>query len=234
VIRRDSTEAELDALEEVGRRLAGFEPSLNAEWLDGAYAALLCGPLVPEGPADVMQRLLDDVFDRSFGDPEDVALALSTLDARWATLRSQLDPELLWQNPDALQLSPFLLLPDEEGGFPLGHDWARGFLAVAEDPQWGWSAASEPAVVEAALGPMRALLLDPEALQTWVAEHYSGQAPSRDQLVDDALYAAQDLRLWWFDNAPRTAPRRVERTPGRNDLCPCGSGKKYKKCHGAN
>jgi uncharacterized protein YecA (UPF0149 family) len=20
---------------------------------------------------------------------------------------------------------------------------------------------------------------------------------------------------------------------GRNDLCPCGSGKKYKKCHGA-
>ena len=21
---------------------------------------------------------------------------------------------------------------------------------------------------------------------------------------------------------------------GRNDKCPCGSGKKYKKCHGAN
>jgi uncharacterized protein YecA (UPF0149 family) len=21
-------------------------------------------------------------------------------------------------------------------------------------------------------------------------------------------------------------------TPGRNDACPCGSGKKYKKCHG--
>ena len=21
---------------------------------------------------------------------------------------------------------------------------------------------------------------------------------------------------------------------GRNDLCPCGSGKKYKKCHGEN
>jgi uncharacterized protein YecA (UPF0149 family) len=21
---------------------------------------------------------------------------------------------------------------------------------------------------------------------------------------------------------------------GRNDLCPCGSGKKYKKCHGAD
>jgi preprotein translocase subunit SecA len=24
-----------------------------------------------------------------------------------------------------------------------------------------------------------------------------------------------------------------ERAIGRNDPCPCGSGKKYKKCHGA-
>jgi len=26
---------------------------------------------------------------------------------------------------------------------------------------------------------------------------------------------------------------RKEAEPGRNDPCPCGSGKKYKKCHGA-
>jgi preprotein translocase subunit SecA len=28
------------------------------------------------------------------------------------------------------------------------------------------------------------------------------------------------------------APIRVEKTPGRNDPCYCGSGKKYKFCHG--
>ena len=27
-------------------------------------------------------------------------------------------------------------------------------------------------------------------------------------------------------------PIRVEKAPGRNDPCPCGSGKKYKHCHG--
>jgi preprotein translocase subunit SecA len=27
--------------------------------------------------------------------------------------------------------------------------------------------------------------------------------------------------------------RRDEPKVGRNDPCPCGSGKKYKKCHGA-
>jgi preprotein translocase subunit SecA len=30
-----------------------------------------------------------------------------------------------------------------------------------------------------------------------------------------------------------TAPRRTGEKVGRNDECPCGSGKKYKKCHGA-
>jgi preprotein translocase subunit SecA len=35
-------------------------------------------------------------------------------------------------------------------------------------------------------------------------------------------------------SATATAPRRATNEVGRNDLCPCGSGKKYKKCHGAN
>ena len=28
-------------------------------------------------------------------------------------------------------------------------------------------------------------------------------------------------------------PVRKKQTVGRNDPCPCGSGKKYKNCHGA-
>ena len=31
-------------------------------------------------------------------------------------------------------------------------------------------------------------------------------------------------------NAQASAPKKAE--VGRNDPCPCGSGKKYKKCHG--
>ena len=34
------------------------------------------------------------------------------------------------------------------------------------------------------------------------------------------------------DVAVATAPVRVEQKIGRNELCPCGSGKKYKHCHG--
>lgn len=31
---------------------------------------------------------------------------------------------------------------------------------------------------------------------------------------------------------PKTKPVRVEKKVGRNEVCPCGSGKKYKQCHG--
>lgn len=34
------------------------------------------------------------------------------------------------------------------------------------------------------------------------------------------------------ERAPAPAPIRSAPLPGRNDPCPCGSGKKYKKCHG--
>ena len=33
---------------------------------------------------------------------------------------------------------------------------------------------------------------------------------------------------------PKREPIRVQKTVGRNDPCPCGSGKKYKNCHGRN
>ncbi|MBN1107396.1 MAG: preprotein translocase subunit SecA [Bacteroidales bacterium] len=34
------------------------------------------------------------------------------------------------------------------------------------------------------------------------------------------------------DKERKTEPVRVDKKVGRNDLCPCGSGKKYKHCHG--
>jgi preprotein translocase subunit SecA len=35
-----------------------------------------------------------------------------------------------------------------------------------------------------------------------------------------------------IEEAPATVVKREADKVGRNDPCPCGSGKKYKKCHG--
>jgi len=47
----------------------------------------------------------------------------------------------------------------------------------------------------------------------------------------------RELAAMQFTSATGTSePAQASKGPkvGRNDLCPCGSGKKYKKCHGAN
>ena len=52
---------------------------------------------------------------------------------------------------------------------------------------------------------------------------------SKPELVGETNGAAlQDMR-----ELQKPMPVRVENKVGRNDPCPCGSGKKYKNCHGA-
>jgi preprotein translocase subunit SecA len=42
----------------------------------------------------------------------------------------------------------------------------------------------------------------------------------------------EDLDVMALGDQPAQQPVRVEKTPGRNEPCFCGSGKKYKLCHG--
>jgi len=65
-------------------------------------------------------------------------------------------------------------------------------------------------------------------------EQHQDMSKYREQKVDlndpnQQAAAAQDTR-----ERPRREPIRAEKTVGRNDPCPCGSGKKYKNCHGRN
>ena len=48
------------------------------------------------------------------------------------------------------------------------------------------------------------------------------------QKTDIMRAGSQDTR----DRQQKHQPVRVEKTVGRNDPCPCGSGKKYKNCCG--
>jgi preprotein translocase subunit SecA len=65
------------------------------------------------------------------------------------------------------------------------------------------------------------------------------QPPRRSQGVATKAAAGSGFQGNSEDNpeipAPRPVPQTVRTGPkvGRNDLCPCGSGKKYKNCHGA-
>ena len=47
------------------------------------------------------------------------------------------------------------------------------------------------------------------------------------------LQKEQNLVYSAGDSTPAVPAKRETAKVGRNDLCPCGSGKKFKKCHGS-
>lgn len=251
---RRHSEAELVAFEHTCMRLAGFDHALTPYHIDGWLTALACGPVRP--PAQTWLPLLaGDAFDRAFADPPDRAQALAALQRRLDVLHDELDAEALLARPDVLRLAPYFdewdeedrqRLVDEDGLPPADAEamlpgvlWAAGVLGGLEAVQSLWRLPEGDEEFDAAwseiVGDIEALLLEPGSDdEPAAAEARSADAPlSRDEQLTDACFALQDLRVFVLDHGPRPEQRRVQAPAGRNDPCPCGSGRKYKKCHGA-
>jgi hypothetical protein len=74
--------------------------------------------------------------------------------------------------------------------------------------------------------------LDPLNPQSEYADHFLDYF--QDQMMTDPAYVARlQSHYELFKRTLRKGPPSYSR-PGRNALCPCGSGMKYKKCCGAN
>src|ERR1700761_7393263 len=230
-----NTDAELDRLQQLCEQLAGFDERISLEWLDGAMKALAAGPRAH---------------------PQSDREAAAVLQSRWAVLLKQLDPELLMDAVDELRLAPVMLEWTDEDKAKLVEDgtieagsedeeipqtgevWAHGFMDVVQQFPEEWPAPEEESEMaeafDEALARIALLTLpNPEELAKEREAMFPGETMERDDLIQEALYAAQDLRCYWVQNAPRPQTRVVGNVPGRNDPCHCGSGKKFKKCHGA-
>ena len=150
-------------------------------------------------------------------------------------------------HPEALDtLGAILDLPPEErepgdtDNLPAyAQVWALGFMYAVEAWPEEWQPprdADAAAMVDAALENIVALT-EGDAGEPAVSMYQEDGPPSvsneRLDAVGAAIWAVYDLRQMWRSIGPRIDPVRKAAEPGRNDPCPCGSGKKYKKCHGA-
>ena len=75
---------------------------------------------------------------------------------------------------------------------------------------------------------------EPQEVRQAAPEQHEDMSKYQEQKQDlsdpnQQAAAAQDTR-----EKPKREPIRAQKTVGRNDPCPCGSGKKYKNCHGRN
>jgi uncharacterized protein len=145
----------------------------------------------------------------------------------WAQIAAELTPQ------EKAQLEKEALVIGSPVWPELGAFWAAGFLHVVDHWAEDWSIEDDEdaqAILDDCLQVIEALTLGHDELSD------EERALSRDELVGRAIWAVYDLRDLWRERPAKRAqkPRRVAQKPERNDACYCGSGKKYKHCHGAN
>ncbi|WOI44493.1 UPF0149 family protein [Acidovorax sp. BLS4] len=137
-------------------------------------------------------------------------------------------------------------LPEEERAEMAGQDipsfgqvWALGFMFAVENWPEEWAAPRDKDAAQWLDGALENIVVLTED-DTGKPEHnlYAEDGPAsvseaRLESFSEAVWAVYDLRQLWKSIGPRVEAVRRADTPGRNDPCSCGSGKKYKKCCGA-
>ena len=221
------------------------------EFCEGFLAALVCCRrsigadefldvlLDPEGFADAAQR--------------DAFLALwqrrhEAVNAALAAEVQELSDEAAY-HPDWVEVRGAVLALSEAERADMGDDaqdipafaqvWALGFMYAVENWPQEWVAPRDKEAARAVEAAMAAIVAltedDPGPCE--LAPFSDDDAPTMSQARMDAfalaIWAVYDLFDVWRSLGPRVETVRKDSSVGRNDPCPCGSGQKYKKCHGA-
>lgn len=175
----------------------------------------LAGPLVSEldlyGPREVMDEIREafrlGLVDESLIEMKHINKTLAKGDARWQNTLANLPPTSIADTVE--ELEQWWCYQDGAGGFEDAADYEY-------DEDYG----SDDDDLANGMRTMMSRLDDPLALDGEI----------QDALDDDAIDAP-------FDNRPAAPPETIRRTAprvGRNEPCPCASGKKFKKCCGKN
>ncbi|WP_312946455.1 YecA family protein [Superficieibacter sp.] len=214
-------EKELEWLDDVFMKYGNDDSVLDAAELDGLLTAVLSAPHEIE-PTDWLLA----IWGGAHNVPE------------WASEREmERFMALCFQHmgdiADRLELYPEQFEPlfgtrEVEGQeFTIVEEWCFGYMRGVALADWSSLPESlQPALDAIALHGLEANfdkldLLSPE-------EH--------SESIDLIAPAALSLYTYWSENPvaaplkPVAQPLRVEKTVGRNDPCPCGSGKKFKQC----
>ena len=249
---------ELDAiLDDLRTR---YDETPQWEFCEGFMAAVICSRR-PIAAAEYLPVLLAVPAEGEAPDPEGGSFAsaaqgerfLTLWNRRWQEVETALDSEVdsleddNCYHPEVMDIRGAVaeMAPEERAAFK-GEDlpafaqvWALGFMFAVESWPDEWMAPRDKDAakwLDGALQAVVAMTEDDTAVPA-VSPLSEDGAPStsiaRLNAFGEAIWAVYDLRELWKTLGPKVETVRAEATPGRNDLCHCGSGKKYKKCHGA-
>ncbi len=237
----DAQDAELALLREQHEEIPQWE------FCEGFLAALVCSRRnVP--PEEYWPVLLGEGFN-----PMSHIEFVWRWRRRWAQVAAALDAPVEQLDDERCYLPEVLdtrgellaLPPQERGGLDAANlpsyaqAWALGFMYAVESWPDDWAAPRDreaAEMLENALGLIAQLTEDDRGAPSMSMSSEEGPPSVSEQRIEDfhaAIWGVYDLRQLWKSLGPRAQSVRKAPQPGRNDPCPCGSGKKYKKCHGA-
>ncbi len=189
----------------------------------------------------------------AFASPEQQARFMTLWRARWDEVQTALDAKVdnlgdeQCYEPEVMDMrGAIATLSDEERAEMEGQEvpsfgqiWALGFMFAVENWPEDWAAPRDKEAaqwLDDALSRIVALTEDdtgkPE-LSMFAEDGPPSLSQARLDAFGEAIWAVYDLRQIWKSLGPRVESVRKTAEAGRNDPCPCGSGKKYKKCCGA-
>ncbi|MFM0732913.1 UPF0149 family protein [Paraburkholderia sediminicola] len=228
------SEKEFDELDEFLISDLTSDETLTIEGLDGYLTAMAIGPnTVPPS------YWLPGVW----GPSEDDAPAFETMDQAQHILGLILRNmngiiASLENDPDGFEpVFGFCQIDDSNREFIDGEAWAVGFMQGLTLVRADWQALFDSEQGREWLNPihlMGALDLTPEE------EELIGTPQQDDALTKRIPASVAAIYRFWLPQRQAVNERKLAATTqrtepkvGRNDPCPCGSGKKFKKCCGA-
>jgi uncharacterized protein len=201
---------------------------MNIEELDGFFAALIAGPKTVMPSEYYSEVFGGDLAETSaFTSPEEVEEILGLMMRHWNTIAGTLFKGEVYV--------PLLL--EDEDGIVRGNDWARGFMQGMEMRHDGWADLVDDEEHGGCLIPVMMLRHEHDEDPEMRPEPIS---PEKREDVIVHMAAGLISAYRYFRQHRQEHPgttfspesRRTTTKIGRNELCPCGSGKKYKKCCG--
>ena len=222
---RPLSTVELDRLEKLLVSDVFHEEAMPLDMLQGLFCAVTSAPdLIP--PSSWLAVALGDnpVY-------ETAEQAQEILD-----LVMRFHSQTMLELDDGAGITLYVF-PDEDGEDDFA-TWCEGYLEGVVLSETDWDEHGEPEEVEELLFPFMLLA----GRMREAAEEAGDTVPSLEEeremrrttagAMSDSVMAVYS---YWLDKRISHPPiRREGPKVGRNDPCPCGSGRKYKSCHGSS
>ncbi|NIC42708.1 YecA family protein [Aquabacterium sp. A08] len=256
------TDTDYDALDQILDDLRErLDEVPQWEFCEGFMAALIC--CRREIPAsEYLGALLGDDEGGAFGpglfaSPAQYEQFLTLWQRRWDEVRTALDAPVdsledeRSYAPEVVDVRGAVAAMTDEERAAMAEElaneelpsfaqvWALGFMYAVETWPEEWAPPRDKEAagwLEDALERLVAMTEDDDgepSISMFGEDSPPSVSQERLNAYGEALWAVYDLRDLWKSIGPRVEQVVKGEEPGRNDPCPCGSGKKYKKCCGA-